>query len=230
MYRHELKYIVNDASAHVIKTRLNKICKNDRNADANGRYRVSSLYFDDYCDSAVADNLSGQLARKKFRIRIYNGSDSFIRLERKVKHNGGCRKDTARLTKEQYEKILTGDYSFLQGPSDLVLQDFYVTAVTRLLHPKVIVDYIREAFVYGPGNVRITLDRHVKSSVRNVDLFNPHAIYAPAVETRHIILEVKFTGFLPTHIAHMIQHGNSMRQSASKIHHVPNGRSLIYLT
>lgn len=73
MYIHELKYIVSDAAAEIISLRLSRFCNCDSNADENGRYRVTSLYFDDYSNSAVADNQSGQLARKKFRIRIYNG-------------------------------------------------------------------------------------------------------------------------------------------------------------
>jgi hypothetical protein len=36
---------------------------------------------------------------------------------------------------------------------------------TRLLRPRVIVDYIREAYIYEPGNVRVTLDRGVRAAV-----------------------------------------------------------------
>ena len=216
MFRHELKYIVNNASAHIIKNRLNKICNSDRNADKNGEYRVTSLYFDDFCNSAVEANLSGEYARKKFRIRIYNGSDAFIRLERKSKLNNACKKDAAILSKEQYQHILAGDYSFLQNTQNPVLRDFYLTVTTRLLRPKVIVDYVREAYVYEPGQVRITLDKYVKSSVSNIDLFDSNTVFTPAINASNIIMEVKYTGFLPRHIADMVQQSYGIRQSASK--------------
>ena len=216
MYRHELKYIINCNATQVIRSRLNKICSYDRNADIDGKYRVSSLYFDDFCDSAFKHNLFGQYARKKFRIRIYNGNDSFIRLERKSKKDYGCKKDSAVLTKEEYDMILKYDYSFMRDKRNPVLLDFYLTAKTRLLKPKVIVDYYREAFVYGPGTVRITMDKYVKSSIGNVDLFNQEASYKKAMNNCSTILEVKYTGFLPKHIKELIQLDDGSRQAVSK--------------
>ena len=58
MFRHELKYIINPGSAHIIKSRMYHICGINKNAFPDGQYRVSSLYFDDYCNSVVSDNLS----------------------------------------------------------------------------------------------------------------------------------------------------------------------------
>lgn len=41
---------------------------------------------------------------------------------------------------------------------------------TRLLPPKVIVEYDRVPYIYPQGNVRITLDENIRSSSR-VELF-----------------------------------------------------------
>ena len=57
--------------------------KKDTNADSRGDYHIRSLYFDDYNDSALFEKQSGILKRKKYRIRIYNLSDSVIKLEKK---------------------------------------------------------------------------------------------------------------------------------------------------
>jgi hypothetical protein len=214
MYRHELKYIVSDAAAQIISQRLSKLCSYDGHADERGRYRVSSLYFDDFCNSAVADNLSGQLARKKFRIRMYNGNNGFIRLERKIKRAGGCRKDSALISPEDYERIRRGDVAYLEASDNPVLRDFAMNARLRLLKPRVVVDYNREAYVYEPGSVRVTFDRGVKASVGRPDLLNPNTIYAPAGEG--VILEVKYTGFLPGAIAGLVQQDCGLRQAASK--------------
>lgn len=215
MFRQEIKYQVNDVTAHLIRSRLSALCCSDKFADSDGQYRVTSLYFDDFCNSAVADNLSGQLSRKKFRIRIYNGDDTFIRLERKVKHGAAGYKDSAVLTREQYALILSGDYEFMCCSDNPVFKDFYLVARTRLLRPSVVVDYIREAFVYEPGHIRITLDKAVSASA-TVDLFAPDAVYAPILNTGEAILEVKFTGFLPGHISRLISNNGGLRQSTSK--------------
>jgi len=214
MYRHELKYIVSDAAAQVISQRLSKLCSYDGHADERGRYRVTSLYFDDFCNSAVEDNLSGQLARKKFRIRMYNGDNGFIRLERKIKRAGGCRKDSALLSPQDYERIRRGDNAYFEASENPVLRDFAITAKLRLLKPRVVVDYTREAYVYEPGCVRVTFDRGVKASVGNPDLLDPNALFAPAGDG--VILEVKYTGFLPGPIAGLVQQDCGLRQAASK--------------
>ena len=219
MYRHELKYIINDGMAQMLAARLKMLCRTDRHADESGRYRVSSLYFDDFCNTAVTDNLSGQSQRKKFRIRIYNGSDAFIRLERKQKNGWGCLKESAVLTRPDCERLCSGgtlntDNVGLNCDS-AVLRDFALMERTRLLRPRVIVDYVREAYIYEPGNVRITIDRGIRAAVGTTDLFSTDAVYTPAFNAGDIILEIKYTGFLPGPIAAMTQCA-AHRQSASK--------------
>ncbi|MBN2853163.1 MAG: polyphosphate polymerase domain-containing protein [Clostridia bacterium] len=216
MYRHELKYMVNHGEAQVIKSRLKTICKPDQYADENGRYTVTSLYFDDFCDSAINDNLSGSLKRKKFRIRIYNGKDSIIRLERKVKNdNGGC-KHSVILTKEQYLRILQGNYVLFKDSDDEVLSEFYNFSSTRLLQPKVIVEYDREAFICSNGDVRITFDSNIRLPVGSKDILNNTTISAQVIRPQETIMEVKYTGFLPSHIKKIIQNGKSNQQAFSK--------------
>jgi hypothetical protein len=219
MYRHELKYIINDGMAQILAARLKTLCRPDRHADESGRYRVSSLYFDDFCNTAVTDNLIGHARRKKFRIRIYNGSDAFIRLERKQKNGWGCQKESALLSRRDCERLMDGQTLSADGASlhggNAVLRDFALMERTRLLRPRVIVDYIREAYIYEPGNVRVTMDRGVRAAVGTVDLFSGDAAYAPAFGPGDVILEIKYTGFLPGPIAALTQCA-AVRQSASK--------------
>lgn len=219
MYRHEIKFIINNGTARMLASRLKTLCRPDGHADDSGCYRVTSLYFDDFCNSAVADNLSGQLKRKKFRIRIYNGSDTFIRLERKQKNGTGCFKDSAVLSRRDCSRLCAED-GFSSGclpvaDGSAVLRDFAVMSRVRLLRPRVIVDYIREAYIYEPGCVRITMDRCVRAAIGSTDLFQKDAVYTPALSPDDIILEVKYTGFLPGPIAALVQCAGR-RQSASK--------------
>ena len=62
--------------------------------------------------------------------------------------------------------------------------------------PRTLVDYIREPFVYGPGNVRVTLDHQLRTGLRCVDFLNPECITIPARDAT-AILEVKWDAFLP---------------------------------
>ena len=50
---------------------------------SGGRYRITSLYFDDIYGTGYNDKLNGVLNRKKYRIRTYNFDKNFIRLEEK---------------------------------------------------------------------------------------------------------------------------------------------------
>ena len=111
-YRHELKYRISYGEKAVLELRLASLLQRDAHAGPGG-YLIRSLYFDDCWNSAYAEKDAGILARKKYRIRIYNGSDAVIRLERKKKVGSWICKEEAALTRAELEKLLSGDYGFL---------------------------------------------------------------------------------------------------------------------
>ena len=82
---------------------------------------------------------------------------------------------------------------------------FSIDRAKRLLRPAVIVDYTREAYVYTPGNVRITFDKGLRSSCSGIDLFNPKLPTLIAHPSDKMILEVKYTGFLPHLVRRIIE-------------------------
>lgn len=85
---------------------------------------------------------------------------------------------------------------------------------TQLLKPETIVDYTREAFVFSPGNVRVTLDCDIRTGTEPTELFDPNCVTVPSCED--IILEVKWDEFLPSVIADIIQLGSRQTSSFSK--------------
>ena len=111
-YRNEWKYLIDTAQKELICKRLSPYLELDKHAQ-NGGYMIRSLYFDDYLKSAYEEKDAGVLKRKKYRIRIYNCSDSSIKLERKKKYGSYIYKEAASLTREEVYKILDGDYDFL---------------------------------------------------------------------------------------------------------------------
>ena len=193
--RHEIKHEINVADMYVIRQRLKSVMKADSHAE-NGKYLVRSLYFDDPFDSALMSKISGDKVREKYRIRMYNFSSSFIRLERKFKNGGLGKKDSALLTKEQTLKIINSDIDWMKDSDNEVILNFYGKLKNKLLKPKVIVDYIREPFVFPAGNVRVTLDYDIRTCLESKDFFNENCVSIP-VKENSIILEVKWDAFLP---------------------------------
>ncbi len=216
-YRTEQKYIINPQTASVISKRLKMCCGFDHNSDSEGFYKVSSLYFDDFNNSSLGDNIVGQINRKKYRIRIYNDKADFIRFEKKTRHNQVGKKESCLLNTEEYSNFINGEMLFDAKVKDTdLVREFYRDVRDRNLKPKVIVEYDRQTFVYAYGAVRITFDHNIRFVLGNVDLFENEKIYAPALDRRQIVMEVKYSGFLPSHIKALIQQGITMRQSISK--------------
>lgn len=179
-----------------------------------GQYWIRSLYFDDYNQSGLQDKQNGRDIREKFRIRLYNLDDSFIRLESKQKHNQLTRKEAAPLSRQQTESILQGDLWFLYDSPDPLLRSFYLKGRTRLLRPVVIVDYLREAYLFE--DVRITFDMHLRSGGYRTDLFAPDILGVPIFPDDRLILEVKFDERLPGSVRELLRPVPATRSAISK--------------
>lgn len=212
--RHELKHTISPGEDLILAGRLRKLFPHDAHADANGSYRVCSLYFDTPADRALRQKIDGVNRREKFRIRYYGEDLSFIRLEKKFKINGLCGKRSAKLTAKQVEQILSGDIAFLLA-GDALMQELYSKMKEQQLAPRTIVTYDREAFLFAPGNVRITLDRNVRSGLASLDFLNPGLPHAP-VSDGMTVLEVKFDEFLPEIVKMAVQVPNTQASAYSK--------------
>lgn len=202
-FRHELKHEISKLDYLVLKSRLLTVVTPDYNGD-NGKYKIRSLYFDNIYDSALREKVDGVNCREKFRIRSYNDNTDFIRLEKKSKINGLCNKVSAEITAEEVSKIISGDLEFMQHSNKSLINELYLKMNTKCLLPKTIVDYTREAFLFAPGNVRITLDYDIKTGLTCTDFLDPNAITMSACDDT-IILEVKWDEFLPDIISSIIQ-------------------------
>lgn len=219
IYRHELKYIISEREAGILKRRIKELLHTDRHAE-KGSYFIRSLYFEDCFDSAYLDKQAGTGKRRKYRIRVYNCSDDFISLECKEKEGSWILKRSAVISREELKGILKGDYSFLLGRDEPVLREFYLSCVSEGLRASVFVDYDREPFVFDPGTVRVTFDRHVRSGFRagfkDKDLFDPGIPVYETLENGKLIMEVKFTEFFPEVIRDLLEGEAAFQTAASK--------------
>ena len=86
---------------------------------------------------------------------------------------------------------------------------------TQGIRPKTIVDYTREPFVFGPGNVRVTLDYNIRTGLTCTDFLNPVCVTVPAKDAP-VILEVKWDEFLPSVIRDIVQVSGTHTSAFSK--------------
>ena len=215
-YRHELKFKISNSAAEILKQKLSLILGKDKNAYyEDGSYLIKSLYFDDRDSSSYYEKMDGVLYRKKYRIRMYNDVDTFIRLEKKMKHNNFTAKEQMLISKDIYSKILNGKVDEIDNPEGLLLE-FIINYKNKGLVPSVIVEYHRTAFTYPISDVRITFDSNIQSSLYNYDLFNTSYPRYIVDEPGKQVLEVKFNEILPLHIANILNDIPACREAVSK--------------
>lgn len=204
-FRHEWKHALHEGDAREVRERLRILLRPDPHAGPKGVYEIRSLYFDNLEDKALREKLDGVDRREKFRVRYYNGDTGFIRLEKKSKQNGLCRKQSVPLSLEEAAALVEGRLAWMpQAAGRPLVQELYAKMKAQGLRPKTIVDYTREPFVYGPGNVRATLDTNIRTGLSSTDFLNPGCITVPAGGVP-VILEVKWDGYLPDVVRAAVQ-------------------------
>lgn len=216
--RHELKYYIHPQEYINLRSRVSTMLSLDGNSDSPDGYGIRSLYFDGPHDHSLYDKTNGIFGREKYRIRIYNGSDQTIKLERKSKYGDYVCKEAARLSRKDYDLILVGDVdqSSLRDTDIPLMKDFYRAITGRGFRPAVIVDYTREAYIYEPGDVRITFDKKLSAGINTYDLFDKHLVMTEVLDTTRTIMEIKFNAFLPDTIRLLAQPEAHNRSAISK--------------
>ncbi|MPN22527.1 hypothetical protein SDC9_169910 [bioreactor metagenome] len=152
--------------------------------------------------------------REKFRLRLYNANPSFIRLEKKSKRGGICYKESAVVSAEMCKEILEGNYAVLKESADALPLEFYTKLHVQLLRPKNIVDYMREAYIFPAGNVRVTMDYDIRAGLDVKTFLNPRPVTVPVPGA--IILEVKYDAFLPELIRGVVALSSRQQSAFSK--------------
>ena len=203
-YRNEIKHLITSADRAAICAVMKVVAQLDPHAQAKGYYTIRSLYFDNMADKALREKLDGVNEREKFRIRYYDGDTSVIHLEKKVKRDGVGYKVSCSLTAEEAQRIIDGDILWMATDTRGLVVELYAKMKGQGLRPKTIVDYERIPFVYGAGNVRVTIDFNIRTGPRCTDFLNPDCVTIPA-SGNDIVLEVKWDDYLPTIIRHAVQ-------------------------
>lgn len=213
--RHELKHQISLGEDLVLSRRLRRLFPHDSHAGPDGSYRVTSLYFDTPYDQALREKLDGVDRREKFRLRYYGRDTGFVRLEKKYKVNGLCGKRSVSLTAEETARLLAGEDGFLLASGVPLCVEFYSKIRGKGLRPAAIVRYDREAFCYGPGHVRLTLDRRVRTGLGSTGFLDADRVCLPVLEGL-TVLEVKYDAFLPDLVRMAVQIPGRQAAACSK--------------
>lgn len=217
-FRHELKFLISSQQVAALEARLLAVMQKDPHLKGDA-YNIRSMYFDDLDHSCFYENENGTDPREKFRIRIYDGKDSFIRLELKMKSKGMTKKLQCRMTREQVDTVLRGESLADFDHLPALLKKFELQRMCRLLRPDVIVDYDRVPYIYALGNVRITIDSNVASSTQFDAFFGSHLMKRPVFQQDMVLLEVKYDELLPDYIKNLIWEFTAQRTTFSKFYY-----------
>ncbi len=216
-FRHELKYGIGYPQYLELRSRLRAVMQPDLHTGSDGRYLIRSIYFDNYRDKALREKTDGVSRREKFRIRYYNDDFSFLVLEKKMKVNDLCMKFDVEITEKECRELLDGRLNWMRGHPSPLVQELYVKMHSQMLRPRVLVSYMREPYVYKAGNVRVTFDSDIRTTLYHRDFLEEQVTDISASERPgDMILEVKYDAFLPEVIRGILQAGVMRRQAFSK--------------
>jgi hypothetical protein len=195
-YRNELKFILSTQTAEIIKRRIAPVMSRDRHS--SGIYTVNNLYLDDQYDTFYHEKQVGSYSRDKFRVRYYNNDLSFIRFENKHKDGELAYKRSVKMTEEELRCLSDGDFSFAERSEHPLWKNVSVINRTRRLRPTAAFSYTREAYVYELCDVRVTFDTaiHPDALTPTPDANEPFGSGG--------LMEVKYSGFLPSAISMLL--------------------------
>ena len=215
-YRHEYKYIISDIHEAILRQRLDALMELDINAKEKGFYTISSMYFDDYNDSCLHDNVNGVDLRKKYRIRIYDNNPAHLYLECKCKERGMTQKTTAEIKMDIFKNLVSQQNSFESIQQTTVVGEMVREIQIKHMKPVVIVTYDRIPYISIAGNVRITIDRNLSSSQSLSQFLTGEYIRRPVMPCGISLLEVKWDSFIPDEIYHLTQMDDLVLTAFSK--------------
>lgn len=214
--RQELKHAITICDYQIIRNKLRHFMRLDQNAGSEGRYLIRSAYFDNFENKVLTEKKEGYISRDKYRVRIYGKSEDIINLERKSKRNNLTFKSKCEITRKEFEKMRVTEIEWMKNDPRSLIRDLYVEMFYHQIRPVTVVDYIREPYVYPYGNVRVTFDLKIQTSIRNTNMFDKNLPMVDVLEDNIVILEVKYDEYLPEVIKRLLQLADTRQEAYSK--------------
>ncbi len=218
--RFEFKYLLPTALCREFERELQFFVQLDPfvSAQAQQRYFVRSLYFDDPAYSAYYDKTDGVKQRAKFRLRTYTDDPHAVApqfLEIKGRYNQLVFKHRTPVPICPADNI--ADHLVAQLHLSQVTQQFAYEFFRKQLRPCALIDYWRRPYLskYDP-EFRVTFDSdlHATDTERLFPL--PHQ-RRRQLKAGYTVMEVKFKRHVPAWFHRLIQSYELRRISISKI-------------
>lgn len=219
--RKEQKYLITRRQHEELVERIGPKMRNDKNG-VNGRYSVTSLYFDNNEKGIYFETKNKLKYRQKLRLRVYDDADldSKAFFEVKQKHNKVVNKRRMLLPLGEAYRYLEED-----GQAGL---DHYKTSNTQVLkeidyfrkfyklRPEMVVSYSRHA-LHGLDDDGLCITFDFDLRCRKDDLHIENGPYGENfIDEDLVVLEVKVDDSVPLWLARILQELQCEQRSASK--------------
>jgi hypothetical protein len=214
--RHEVKYYISYADYEYARHLLNTLMIRDPHQTHERGYFIRSLYFDDAYDTSVEEKLDGIEHRDKYRLRIYDPHQDWVKLERKRKNNQFVNKSSVTLSKAEALRMIDGDVDFLLEKESQSARSIFFDLKRKYMRPTVIVDYDREVYMLEYNEIRVTFDKNIRVNTSHLDLFNPDLETQTLQRPDTIIMEVKFNHCLPPWFPTLLKFDGTTAMAISK--------------
>lgn len=215
-YRHEYKFLIDYPQYLYIRNRLKTVMKKDSHVNSEGFYQINSIYFDNCDDKALLEKTIGASYREKFRIRFYGEDFSLFLLEKKIKNENLTMKVDSIIPFKDVKSLLSGNIEFLKKSEETLFNELYSKMKIQGLKPRVLVSYKREPYVFPFGNVRVTFDYDIRSSLYSEKLLSNKDSIPVNDNNGFFILEVKYDDYIPDLIRNIVFEERLNVQSFSK--------------
>ncbi len=213
--RQEKKFLISSDQYYKYSHNFSRILKTDAHSKGDG-YLIRSLYFDSLDDKDFQEKEDGVEVRRKIRLRNYGPHMDFALLEMKQKQGLAQKKRSLKLSREDAEKLILGQYSVLLKYSDPFAAECFALMNMLCYRPKTVVTYTRKAFIADENKIRITFDHSIKGTESNFDIFSEKIIENNIFHPDLVVLEVKYNGFLLSYIKDMLQECDVTETAVSK--------------
>jgi hypothetical protein len=223
--RYELKYVLGRDQYRPLVEELASYMLPDPHAGQDGRYLVTSLYYDTADYKAYWDKLEGLRFRRKLRIRVYGDQtvrpDTACFVEIKQRTNRAIQKKRVVLSYSSAIALCGARMGPNGAPETdrVVIQEITYLSSVLQLQPACIVAYDRLAFngtERDPG-LRVTFDTNMKSRTQDLSLLSDtdtanHFFLPPQA----CIMEIKADGHVPLWLTKLAAKYSCTLRSVSK--------------
>ena len=209
--RFELKYLITLGQAEKVKSTLRAYLLPDGHSQADGRYTLTSLYYDSPDLRCYWEKEYGLRFRRKLRLRRYETDEPLteatpVFLEIKQRVGRVTQKRRAVLTYGDALRLCNDRQIPEAAPEDQALiEEAYVFLWQYNLLPSSIVRYERQAFIgteYDPG-LRITFDTDLCFQSQRLHLHEEPA-YLRMLSPGQVVMEIKLNERIPNWLTELI--------------------------